>query len=81
MRDVSIGICMTTVKDRLKNESDKEQFSKLTENERNQINELLIEKFGKEIKSMKKENTATPYEYSCVAIYEFLNMKWKFEKE
>jgi len=81
LRDVSIGICMTTVKGRPKNASDKEQFSKLTQKERDEINEFLIEKFGKEIKSMKKENTATPFEYSCVAIYEFLNMKWKFEKE
>ena len=81
LRDVSIGICMTTVKDRPKKASDNEQFSKLTEKERNQINELLIAKFGKEIKTMSKENTNTPYEYSCVAIYEFLNMTWKFEKE
>lgn len=81
LRDVSIGICMTTVKDRPKKSSDKEQFSKLTQKERDEINELLIEKFGKEIKSMNKENTNTPFEYSCVAIYEFLNMNWKFEKE
>lgn len=81
LRDVSIGICMTTVKDKPKKASNKDQFSKLTEKERNQINELLIEKYGKDIISMKKENTASPYEYSCVAIYEFLNMTWKFEKE
>lgn len=81
LRDVSIGICMTTIKDKPKKASDNEQFSKLTEKERNQINELLIAKFGKEIKTMSKENTNTAYEYSCVAIYEFLNMTWKFEKE
>lgn len=81
LRDVSIGICMTTVKDKPKKANNNEQFSILTEKERNQINELLIEKYGKEIKKMKKENAATPYEYSCVAIYEFLNMTWKFEKE
>jgi len=81
LRDVSIGICMTTVKDKPKKASNKDQFSKLTEKERNQINELLIDKYGKDIISMKKENTASPYEYSCVAIYEFLNMTWKFEKE
>jgi len=81
LRDVSIGICMTTVKDKPKKASNKDQFSKLTEKERNQINELLIDKYGKDIISMKKENTASPYDYSCVAIYEFLNMTWKFEKE
>src|SRR5690606_30412489 len=81
LRDVSIGICMTTVKDKPKKASNKDQFSKLTEKERNQINELLIDKYGKDIISMKKENTASPYEYSCVAIYEFLNMTWKFDKE
>lgn len=81
LRDVSIGICMTTVKERPKKASDKEQFSKLTEQERDEINTLLIEKYGERIKSMKKENADTPFEYSCVAIYEFLNMKWKFEKE
>ncbi len=81
LRDVSIGICMTTVKDRSAKASDKEQFSKLTQKERDEINELLIEKFGKDIKTTSKENTDTPFEYSCVAIYEFLNMPWKFEKE
>src|SRR5690606_31655809 len=81
LRDVCIGICMTTVKDKPKKASNKDQFSKLTEKERNQISELLIDKYGKDIISMKKENTASPYEYSCVAIYEFLNMTWKFDKE
>lgn len=81
LRDVFIGICLTTVKDRPKNTGDKEKFSKLTQKERDEINELLIKKFGKEIKSMKKETTETPFKFSCVAIYEFLNMKWKFEKE
>ena len=81
LRDVSIGICITTVKDKPKKASEREQFSKLTEKEKNHINQLLIEKFGKEIKTMKKENTDTPYEYSCIAIYEFINMTWKFEKE
>jgi hypothetical protein len=81
LKDASIGICMTTVKDRPKKASDKEQFSKLTQKERDEINDLLVKNYGKQIKSMKKENTATPYEYSCVAIYEFLNMTWKFEKD
>src|SRR5690554_5950797 len=81
LRDISIGICMTTVKERPEKTSDKEQFSKLTEQERDEINTLLIEKYGKNIKSMKKENADTPFEYSCIAVYEFLNMKWIFEKK
>ena len=58
LRDVSIGIFMTTVKGRPKKASDKEQFSKLTQKERDEINDLLVENYGKQIKSMKKENTA-----------------------
>lgn len=81
LKDVSIGVCMTTVKDKPKKAKENEQFSRLTLNERDEINNLLFEKVGKEISKAKKENTATPFEYSCVAIYEFLNMEWKFEKE
>ena len=81
LRDVSLGICASTVKERPKKSSSKEQFSLLTEKERNQINELLVQKFGNRIKTMKKEDSKSSYEYSCVTIYEFLNMKWKFEKE
>ena len=81
LRDVSIGICMTTVKDKPKKANDKEQFSKLTKKERDEINDLLVEYYGKQIKSMNKQNTVTPYKYSCVAICEFINMTWKFEKE
>ena len=64
-----------------KKASEKEQFSKLTKSERDKINDLLVERFGKDIKTMKKENTETPFEFSCVAIDEFLNMSWNFEKE
>ena len=81
LKDVSIGICMATVKERPKNTNQNEQFSSLTKTERDKINKLLVEKFGKEISKMKKENSSTPYEYSCIAIYEFLNMTWNFEKE
>jgi hypothetical protein len=80
LKDVSIGVCMTTVKDKPKSAKENEQFSRLTLNERDEINNLLIEKLGKEISKAKKESTKTPFEYSCVAIYEFLNMEWKFAK-
>jgi len=80
-RDVSIGICMTTVKDRPQKAKENQQYSKLTKSERNNINKLLVEKLGDGIKKTSKENTNTPFEYSLVAIFEFLNMEWIFEKE
>ena len=80
LKDVSIGVCMTTAKDKPKSAKENEQYSRLTLSERDEINNLLTEKLGKEISKAKKENTATPFEYSCVAIYEFLNMEWKFAK-
>jgi hypothetical protein len=81
LKDVSIGICMTTIKDKPKRAKSNEQFSKLTKTERDKINELLVDKFGATISKMKKEDAVTPFEYSCVAIYEFLNMTWIFEKD
>lgn len=78
--DVSIGVCMATVKDKPKSAKENEQFSKLTVKERDEINNQLKEIYGNGINSKKKEDTASPFEYSCVAIYEFLNLTWKFEK-
>jgi len=80
LKDVSIGICMTTVKDKPKNAKANEQFSMLTIKERDEIDNMLTAIYGKRIKNMKKKKTVTPFEYSCVAIYEFINMTWKFEK-
>lgn len=81
LKDVSIGVCMTTVKNKPKNAKDDEQFSKLTITERDEINNQLTALYGKDLSKEKKEDSANSYEYSCVAIYEFLNMTWKFRHE
>ena len=81
IRQVSIGICMITVEDRPKDASKDEQFSKLTKEQRDNINDKLIELYGENFTHLKKENTKTPFQYSCVAIYEFLNMEWIFTEE
>lgn len=80
LKDVSIGICAITVKDKPKDAKRNEQFSKLSIKERDEINNQLTALYSKEISKRKKENSANSFEYSCLAIYEFLNMNWKFEK-
>lgn len=71
---------MTTVKNKPKDSKTNEQFSRLTIGERDEINSLLTALYGKGISKRKKEDTSNPYEYSCLAIYEFLNMNWEFEE-
>lgn len=78
-RDISLGVCMSLAKEKPKGAKENKQFMKLTENERDVINELLINKYGKTIKQGKKVESKTPFEYSCRLIYEFANMKWVFE--
>ena len=80
-RDISLGVCMVLAKEKPKEAKKNQQFLKLTKKERNQINELLIEKFGKSIEKGKQIKSKTPFEYSCRLIYEFINMKWEFENE
>lgn len=81
IKQVSIGICMITVEERPEGASKEEQFSKLTKEERDNINNKLLELYGENFTLLKKENTKTPFQYSCVAIYEFLNMEWVFSEE
>lgn len=80
-RDISLGVCMVLAKEKPKEAKKNQQFLKLTKKERNQINELLIEKFGKSIEKGKQIKSKTPFDYSCRLIYEFINMKWEFENE
>jgi len=80
-KDISLGVCMVLAKEKPKEAKENQQFLKLTKKERNQINELLIEKFGKSIEKGKQIKSKTPFEYSCRLIYEFINMKWEFENE
>jgi|26BtaG_2_1085354.scaffolds.fasta_scaffold10357_2 hypothetical protein len=79
-REISLGICMTLVKDKPNKKND-EQYSELTLSQRNLLNKSLIEKFGKSIKKGTEVESKTPFEHSSRLIYEFLNMEWKFEKE
>ena len=72
---------MSTAKEKPEDAKAHEQFSKLTKKQRNSINDLLVAKFGKTVKKGKKVKSKTPFEYSCRLIYEFLNMKWVFEKK
>lgn len=80
-RDISLGVCMSMAKEKPSAAKESEQFLKLTEKQRNSINDLLIRKFGEAIKQGKKVKSKTPFEYSCRLIYEFINMKWVFEKK
>lgn len=80
-RDISLGVCMVLAKEKPKGAKKNQQYLKLTKKERNHINELLIEKFGKSIEKGKQIKSKTPFEYSCRLIYEFINMKWEFENE
>ena len=79
-REISLGICMTSVKDKQYKKND-EQYSKLTLSQRNLLNKALIEKFGKSVKKGTEIKSKTPFEHSSRLIYEFLNMEWEFEKE
>lgn len=79
-REISLGICMTSVKEN-KNVKNDEQYSELTLSQRNLLNKSLIKKFGKSVKKGTEAESKTPFEYSSRLIYEFLNMEWKFEKE
>jgi len=78
-RQISLGVCSLLVKESPKGARKNKQFLKLTKQERNQINELLIKKFGKSIKKGNKIESQTPFEYSCRIVYEFINLKWEFE--
>jgi len=80
-KDTSLGVCMSTAKEKPEDAKAHEQFSKLTKKQRNSINDLLVAKFGKTVKKGKKVKSKTPFEYSCRLIYEFINMKWVFEKK
>lgn len=80
-REISLGVCMSIVKEKPKGAKENEQYLKLTKKQRASINDLLIAKFGKTIKKGKEVKSRTPFEYSCRLIYEFINMKLVFEKK
>jgi hypothetical protein len=80
-RDIALGVCMSLVKEKPKGAKENEQFLKLTKKQRDSISDLLITKFGETIKQGKEVKSKTPFEYSCRLIYEFINMKWIFEKK
>jgi len=80
-RDISFGVCMSLVKEKPKRAKENEQFLKLTKKQRDSINDLLKTKFGVTIKQGNKVKSKTPFEYSCRLIYEFINLKWEFEKK
>ncbi len=80
-RDISLGACMSLAREKPKGAKENEQFLKLTKKQKNSINDLLVSKFGETIKQGKKVKSNTPFEYSCRLIYEFINMKWVFEKK
>ncbi len=79
-REISLGICMTLVKNKPNKKNDK-QYSELTLSQRNLLNSKLINEFGESIKKGTEVESKTPFEHSSRLIYEFLNMDWKFEKE
>jgi hypothetical protein len=81
IRDIALGVCMSLVKEKPKGAKENEQFLKLTKKQKDSINDLLITKFGETIKQGKEVKSKTPFEYSCRLIYEFINMKWIFEKK
>ena len=72
---------MVTVRDKPQGASEDEQYLFLTRTERDDINNLIEEKFGKKFLNIKKEKSTTPFEYSCHALYEFLNLPCKFAEE
>jgi hypothetical protein len=77
--NITMTACLTsTAEKKLQNNK---QYSKLTLNERNELNSLIISKFGKSIKKGKKEKSKTKFEYSTRIIYEFLNLEWEFRTE
>lgn len=80
-RDISLGVCMSMAKEKPVGAKENEQFLKLTKKQRDSINDLLTTKFGETIKQGEKVKSKTPFEYSCRLIYEFINMKWVFEKQ
>lgn len=79
-REISLGIVATLVKDNPNKQKDV-QYSELTINQRNSINEKLIKNYGISIKKGTKVESKTPFEYSSRLIYEFLNMEWEFKTE
>lgn len=79
--NISLGICSTTVDSQIENSSNDLQYSKLTLKQRNEINQLLIDSFGKSIKKGQIVQSETGFEASCRIIYEFFNLEWEFAKE
>ena len=79
-RDITYGVCMSLAKEKPKGAKENEQFLKLTQKQRDSINDLLITKFGETIKQGKELKSENPFEYSCRLIYEFINMEWVFKK-
>lgn len=79
--DISLGVCMSLAKEKPKGDKENKQFLKLTKEQRDSTNDLLIAKYGKTIKQGKNIKSKTPFEYSCRLVYEFANMKWVFEEE
>ena len=79
-REISLGICMTLIKSNPNKKEDK-QFSELTLNQRNLLNNRLKQKLGVSVKKGTKIESKNSFEHSLRIIYEFLNMEWEFEKE
>ena len=79
--NICLGICSTTVDSQIENSSNDLQYSKLTLKQRNEINQLLIDSFGKSIKKGQIVQSETGFEASCRIIYEFFNLEWEFAKE
>ena len=79
-REISLGICMILVKSNPNKKEDK-QFSELTLNQRDLLNNKLRQKLGKSVKKGTKIESKNSFEHSLRVIYEFINMEWEFEKE
>lgn len=79
-REITLGLCMTLAKNNPKSGDDK-QYSHLSLNQRNLLNDLLNKEFGNTIKEGTKIKSKTPFEYSSRLIYEFINLEWEFEKK
>ena len=79
--NISLGICSATIDSQIENPSTELQYSKLTRKQRDEINQLLIDSFGKSIIKGQSVQSETGFEASCKIIYEFFNLEWEFSKE
>ncbi len=78
-KDLSHGVCNSMTKVRPKDAKVSQQYIKLTEKERNTLNELLIAKYGETMTQGRQIKSKTPFEYSSRMVYEFINKRWIFE--